>query len=100
MTGAPPYPKIANTDFTKDLDLTAEELRAVLDLADDMKRSPEIYRSALTGKSIALLFEKPSLRTRMTFEIAIQQLGGFAVRYEGPIGAREPLKDMARNLDR
>src|ERR1019366_9566863 len=43
---------------------------------------------------------KPSLRTRMTFELAIQQLGGFAVVNEGPIGAREPLKDIARNLDR
>jgi ornithine carbamoyltransferase len=100
MTGAPPYPKVAHTDFTKDLDLTGEELRAVLDLASDIKRSPPRYRSALDGKSIAMLFEKPSLRTRMTFEVAIQQLGGFSVHYDGPIGAREPLKDMARNLDR
>jgi ornithine carbamoyltransferase len=100
VTDAPPYPKVAHTDFTKDLDLTQDELRAVLDLASDIKRSPALYRTALDGKSIALLFEKPSLRTRMTFELAIQQLGGFSIRYEGPIGAREPLKDMARNLDR
>ncbi|HWE51931.1 MAG TPA: ornithine carbamoyltransferase [Bryobacteraceae bacterium] len=100
MTDAPPYSKIAHTDFTKDLDLTQDELHAVLDLASDVKRSPAQYRSALEGKSIALLFEKPSLRTRMTFELAIQQLGGFSIRYEGPIGGREPLKDMARNLDR
>jgi len=46
------------------------------------------------------LFEKPSLRTRLTFELAIQQLGGSAVTGEGPIGVREPLKDVARNLDR
>jgi ornithine carbamoyltransferase len=46
------------------------------------------------------LFEKPSLRTRVTFELAIQQLGGFAILNEGPIGGREPLKDVARNLDR
>jgi ornithine carbamoyltransferase len=100
MTAAPALPKIACGDLTKDLDMTSEELFALLDLASDVKRSPEVYRSALTGKSIALLFEKPSLRTRMTFELAIQQMGGFALVNEGHIGAREPLKDMARNLDR
>src|SRR5580698_2101540 len=93
-------PKIVCGDLRKDLDLTADELIAVLDLSSDVKRSPQLYRSALAGKSIAMLFEKPSLRTRMTFELAIQQLGGFALLNEGPIGAREPLKDMARNLDR
>jgi ornithine carbamoyltransferase len=47
-----------------------------------------------------LLFEKPSLRTRLTFELAIKQLGGDAVNYAGPIGEREPVKDVARNLER
>src|SRR5882757_8418164 len=100
MIAAPAIPKIAHTDLTQDLDLTADELVSLLDLASEVKRSPQSYRSALAGKSIALLFEKPSLRTRMTFELAIQQLGGFAILNEGPIGAREPLKDVARNLDR
>ena len=72
----------------------------LLDLAADVKRSPEQYRTALSGQSLALLFEKPSLRTRVTFELAIQQLGGFAILNEGRIGVREPLKDVARNLDR
>jgi ornithine carbamoyltransferase len=101
MTAAPPHvAKIAHTDFTKDLDLTRDELFALLDLAAEVKRSPELYRAHLAGKSIALLFEKPSLRTRMTFELAIQQLGGFSIVNEGAIGSREPLKDVARNLDR
>jgi ornithine carbamoyltransferase len=100
MTAAPALRRITHGDLTKDLDLTSEELVALLDLASEVKNAPEDYRSALAGKSIALLFEKPSLRTRMTFELAIQQLGGFALVNEGPIGAREPLKDMARNLDR
>jgi ornithine carbamoyltransferase len=100
MTAAPPFQKIAAPDLTKDLDLTAEELVALLDLASAVKRSPSLYRKSLAGKSIALLFEKPSLRTRMTFELAIQQLGGFSIGYEGRIGSREPLRDMARNLDR
>ena len=92
--------RLTHTDFTRDLDATTAELVALLDLAADVKRSPESYRSALVGKSIALLFEKPSLRTRVTFELAIQQLGGFAILNEGSIGVREPLKDVARNLDR
>ena len=100
MTSAPALPKIACGDLTKDLDVGTEELVSLLDLASEVKRSPELYRSALAGKSIALLFEKPSLRTRMTFELAIKELGGFALVNEGRIGEREPLKDMARNLDR
>src|ERR1700691_1058316 len=100
MTAAPALLKIAHGHLTKDLDLTSDEIFALLDLASDVKGSPEHYRSSLAGKSIALLFEKPSLRTRMTFELAIQQLGGFALVNEGRIGEREPLKDMARNLDR
>jgi ornithine carbamoyltransferase len=92
--------RLTHSDFTRDLDATTEELHCLLDLAADLKRSPELYRTALSGKSLALLFEKPSLRTRITFELAIQQLGGFAVLADGPIGNREPLKDVARNLDR
>ncbi|HWF09901.1 MAG TPA: ornithine carbamoyltransferase [Bryobacteraceae bacterium] len=100
MMAAPALPKIARGDMTKDLDLAPDELFALLDLAKDVKHSPQLYRSALAGKSIVLLFEKPSLRTRLTFELAIQQLGGFSLLNEGRIGEREPLKDMARNLDR
>jgi ornithine carbamoyltransferase len=96
----PRVQRLTHTDFTRDLDASVEELCALLDLAADVKRSPERYRSALSGKSLALLFEKPSLRTRVTFELAIQQLGGFAILNDGPIGGREPLKDVARNLDR
>jgi len=95
-----PILKIAAPDLTRDLDLSGEELRSLLDLAADVKRSPERYLRALAGKSIALLFEKPSLRTRMTFELAIAQMGGSSIFQEGPIGVREPLKDIARNLDR
>jgi ornithine carbamoyltransferase len=96
----PRVQRLARPDYTCDLDATLDEVHSLLDLAADVKRSPGSYRSALGGKSIALLFEKPSLRTRMTFELAIQQLGGFALFDVGPIGVREPLKDIARNLDR
>ncbi|SPE41697.1 Ornithine carbamoyltransferase [Candidatus Sulfopaludibacter sp. SbA3] len=91
----------ANTpDLLRDLDLTNDELAYLLDLAADVKQSPSGYAHALDNQSIALLFEKPSLRTRLTFELAIAQLGGSSVFVDGPIGLREPLRDVARNLDR
>ena len=92
--------KTASPDLLRDLDLTNDELLYLLDLAAEVKHSPRDYAHVLDGKSIALLFEKPSLRTKLTFELAIKQLGGDAAFLEGPIGVREPLKDVARNLDR
>ena len=93
-------PAVAAPDFTRDLDLTLPELHSLLDLASEIKRSPKAFRRALQDKSAALLFEKPSLRTRLTFELAVQQMGGTSVTVDGPIGAREPLQDVARNLER
>jgi len=92
--------KISGSDLLRDLDLTDDELVHLLDLADAVKKAPADYAQALAGKSIALLFEKPSLRTRLTFDLAIKQTGGDSVFSEGPVGGREPLKDVARNLDR
>lgn len=87
-------------DLSSDLDLSAAEILRILDLAQQVKRTPGRFASALAGRYLTLLFEKPSLRTRMTFELAIKQLGGDAVVSMGMIGDREPLKDVARNLDR
>ena len=95
-----PITRISAPDLARDLDLTDDELSAVLDIALDMKQSPREYAHALDGKYIGLLFEKASLRTRLTFELAIKQLGGDSDFTEGTIGAREPIKDVARNLDR
>jgi len=95
-----PIQKAISPDLLRDLDLTNDELAYLLDLAADVKQSPGSYAHALDNQSIALLFEKPSLRTRLTFELAIAQLGGSSVFVDGPIGLREPLKDVARNLDR
>ncbi len=92
--------KFSGSDLLRDLDLTDEELHHLLDLAAEVKRSPGDFARVLSGKAIAMLFEKPSLRTRLTFELAIRQLGGESVFVEGPVGGREPLKDVARNLDR
>jgi ornithine carbamoyltransferase len=87
-------------DFTQDLDLSHDELLALLDLSAQVKRNPTRFARALTGRYAALLFEKPSLRTRITFELAVKQLGGDSILSNGLIAEREPIKDVARNLDR
>ena len=93
-------PRAEAADFLRDLDLSQDELLALLDLTEQVKATPARYSQVLKGKSVALLFEKPSLRTRITFELAVKQLGGDVVLSTGPIAEREPLKDVARNLDR
>jgi len=86
-------------------DLTREQVLALFELAADLKqRWKEGRRGApLAGRSLALIFEKPSLRTRVTFEVGIVQLGGRAVYLSGNeigLGTRETVPDVARNLSR
>jgi len=84
-------------------DLTSQEIHFLLSLARRLKAQPALFRHTLTGRTLAMIFEKPSLRTRVTFEIGMSQLGGEAV-YLGPqeigLGQRETVKDVARNLSR
>ncbi len=84
-------------------DLAPAETDFLMQLALRVKAHPSRYRDALAGKSLAMLFEKPSLRTRVTFELAMTQLGGRAL-YLGPeevgLGKREAVKDVAQNLSR
>jgi ornithine carbamoyltransferase len=87
-------------NLRRDLDLSVEQLNSLLDLTEQVKHSRPRFAASLKGRYIALLFEKPSLRTRMTFELAIKQLGGDCVTQIGMIGDREPLPDVARNLAR
>lgn len=84
-------------------DLSAGDVRTILDLADVMKARPKDFRSALAGKQLALFFEKPSLRTRLTFESGITSLGGtsyFVDQTRDRLDAREKLSDIAHNLER
>ena len=88
-----PVQSIQAPHLLTDTDLTSGELQALIGLASRVRNAPRDYAASLTGRSIALLFEKPSLRTRLTFELAIQQLGGFTVfqdHRDGRIGEREP----------
>jgi ornithine carbamoyltransferase len=92
-------------DFLSILDLTLTDLDRLLAMAAQMKSDRRIGRqtsAALAGFHVALLFEKPSLRTRSTFEIAIRELGGDTLHLPAQFaeGVREPLVDIARNLER
>jgi ornithine carbamoyltransferase len=90
-------------DLLSIADLSPDELDAVLSLALRLKRNPEGSAGALQGQTLALLFEKPSLRTRVSFDVAMQQLGGHAVylnQAEVGLGQREPVADVARVLSR
>lgn len=82
---------------------SSEQIRELYHLAADIKARPERYRSALAGRFLALIFEKPSLRTRVTFEVGISSMGGGAVfldHTQSRLGERESVSDVARNLDR
>jgi ornithine carbamoyltransferase len=90
---------------TKDLLTGAEwspaDARDLLEHATEIKAKPARYASTLRGKHIALIFEKPSLRTRVTFEVGIQSMGGFVVfldHTQARLGERESIPDVARNL--
>ena len=94
-------------DFLSILDLSGHDLDRLLQVAAQMKtdrrlgpRAPS--GSALAGLHVALLFEKPSLRTRSTFEIAVRELGADTLHLPAGLaeGTREPLQDVARNLER
>jgi ornithine carbamoyltransferase len=94
---------LSGRDFLSLLDFTPDELERFLDRAVEVKANPQRFASGLAGKTLFLYFEKPSLRTRVTFEAGMTQLGGHAICYgasEGRIGVRESVEDVARNLDR
>ncbi len=84
-------------------DLTLYQFSKILDISREIKDNPHRFRNKLKGKILAMIFQKPSLRTRMTFEVGMLQLGGEAV-YLSPsdiqIGTRETLYDMGKNLER
>ena len=88
-------------DLISIADLTADELELLLTTAAQLKRDG--YPHALEGQTLALLFEKPSLRTRVSFDVAMQRLGGHTVylpQSEVGLGQREPVADVARVLSR
>src|SRR5713226_4081279 len=89
--------------FLSSADLTRDAALQLFALAADLKQRWKAGRrgTPLAGRTLALIFEKPSLRTRVTFEVGIVQLGGRAVHLSGHeigLGTRESVPDVARNL--
>ena len=90
-------------DFLSIRDWSTDELDDMLETAFAVKADPAKYSRRLEGNGLALIFEKPSLRTRVTFEVGIRQLGGFALtltQAEINLGKREAVGDVAKNLER
>lgn len=103
MSTAAPASMELKRDLTTGMELSAGGVRDLLSLAADVKAHPENFRTALNGRFLALIFEKPSLRTRTTFEVGIQSLGGGAVFLDHTVtrlGERETILDVAHNLER
>lgn len=86
--------------YLKDTDLTPKQIEHLLKLSAEIKKHPELFSSKLKNKTVALLFEKASLRTKFTLQIGIAEMGGYSVINDGKIPDREPIKDIARNLER
>lgn len=80
-----------------------QQIQALLDLGAQIQQTPERYASVLSGKVLAMIFEKPSTRTRLSFEIGFQKLGGMVIDLPPSsigLGSREPIKDVSRVLSR
>ena len=87
--------------FLTGLELNKAQALKLLSLAQTIKQQPKEFNQALAGQSIVTLFEKPSLRTRVSFDIGINRLGGHAVyldQQNGAMGGRESVKDFALNI--
>src|SRR5216684_1313551 len=94
---------IPGRDLISIRDLSPIQVESIFHLAGRMKARPEDYRTTLAGKHVAMFFEKPSLRTRLTFEAGISGLGGsvsFVDQRHERLDAREKLSDIAHNLER
>jgi ornithine carbamoyltransferase len=95
--------RLAGEDLCSISDLSSAEVRAILKLGHDVKRNPRDYRHALDAKQMVLMFEKASLRTRLSFEAGINTMGGNAIFVDhtsSPLGEREAIADVARNVER
>ncbi|HUV86080.1 MAG TPA: ornithine carbamoyltransferase [bacterium] len=96
---------LSGRSFLSLADFTADEINAILELAEELKRerAAGVRRDIHAGKTLALLFQKPSLRTRVSFDVAMHELGGDAL-YLGPdevgVGKRESIADVATVLSR
>jgi len=90
-------------DFLTLNDFSQKDIRDLLDLASDMKEKPSTYRSVLPDKMLAMVFQKPSTRTRVSFEVAMAGMAGHAIYLGGDqlqLGRGETIEDTGRVLSR
>jgi ornithine carbamoyltransferase len=88
-------------NFLADDQLTKSQIIGLIDLATKIKNNPQDYQQTLAGKSVAMIFEKPSLRTHVSFDMGIAKLGGHSLylgQQNGKLGERERVSDYAKNL--
>jgi ornithine carbamoyltransferase len=103
MTATISVPISIGKDLLTGAEWSPGDVRDLLHRTTEIKARPARFASVLRGKHIALIFEKPSLRTRVTFEVGIQSMGGFVVfldHTQARLGERESIPDVARNLAR
>jgi len=90
-------------DFLSIADWSGEKLLSLIEFSGSIKQNPRKYLKALEGKSLAMIFEKPSLRTHVTFDVALYELGAHGVyltQADISLGKRESVYDTAKNLER
>ena len=84
-------------------DFTKAEIEKIINKAIELKENPQDFNTALKGETLLMIFEKPSLRTRISFEVGMQQLGGHAIFYsikDSPLGKKENIHDTAKAASR
>ncbi|MGA8035155.1 MAG: ornithine carbamoyltransferase [Candidatus Acidiferrales bacterium] len=103
MNAVSTVPVTQTIDLLTGMEWSPAQVRSFLQLAADVKAHPDRYRGALAGRFLALIFEKPSLRTRVTFEVGVASLGGACVFLDHTVshlGERESIPDVAKSLER
>ena len=102
-SGSTPRERLSVSDLLSIQDLTPEDIRLIFTVTRRVKQDPEEFSLSLKGKTLAMIFEKPSLRTRATFDVGMTGMGGQALfldHSDAKLGERESIKDVARNLER
>ncbi|MFO1052885.1 MAG: ornithine carbamoyltransferase [Planctomycetota bacterium] len=97
------FGKLPHKDLISVAQLSVDEIGLIFNTAAELKRNREKHDAVLRGRKLAMVFEKDSLRTRFTFDVGMQDLGGSAIymdHRDARIGARESIRDVAKNLER
>ncbi|MDE2756084.1 MAG: ornithine carbamoyltransferase [Acidobacteriota bacterium] len=101
--GSVPRERLSVSDLLSIQDLTPEDIQLIFKVARRIKKAPDDFALSLKGKTLAMIFEKPSLRTRVTFDVGMTSMGGQALfldHSDAKLGERESIRDVARNLER